>query len=47
MTLRRIKPQDPARPTDVRVLALKVAFEGRTPLKLGSTVDLVINAQKK
>jgi len=47
VTLRRIKPQDPARPTDVRVLALKVAFEGRTPLKLGSTVDLVINAQKK
>jgi len=26
VTLRRIKPQDPARPTDVRVLALKVAF---------------------
>ena len=44
VTLRRIKPQDPARPTDVRVLALKVAFEGRTPLKLGSTVDLVVSA---
>lgn len=44
VTLRRIKPQDPARPTDVRVLALKVAFEGKTPLKLGSTVDLVVSA---
>jgi|CXWL01.1.fsa_nt_gi multidrug efflux pump subunit AcrA (membrane-fusion protein) len=42
VTLRRIKPQDPARPTDVRVLALKVAFDGPNPLKLGSTVDLVI-----
>lgn len=44
VTLRRIKPQDPARPTDVRVLALKVAFDGKTPLKLGSTVDLVVSA---
>ena len=44
VTLRRIKPQDPARPTDVRVLALKVAFAGPTPLKLGSTVDLVVSA---
>lgn len=44
VTLRRIKPQDPARPNDVRVLALKVAFEEKTPLKLGSTVDLVVSA---
>jgi len=43
VTLRRIKPQDPARPTDVRVLALKVRFEEKTPLKLGSTVDLVVS----
>ncbi len=47
VTLRRIKPQDPARPTDVRVLALKVAFDGKTPLKLGSTVDLVVSAPAK
>lgn len=47
VTLRRIKPQDPARPTDVRVLALKVAFDEKTPLKLGSTVDLVISAPAK
>ena len=42
VTIRRIKPQDPARPTDVRVLAVKVAFDGKSPLKLGTTVDLVI-----
>ncbi len=47
VTLRRIKPQDPARPTDVRVLALKVAFDGKTPLKLGSTVDLVVSAPRR
>ncbi|MEO5762970.1 MAG: efflux RND transporter periplasmic adaptor subunit [Vicinamibacteria bacterium] len=47
VTLRRIKPQDPARPTDVRVLALKVAFDGKAPLKLGTTVDLVVSAKAK
>jgi RND family efflux transporter MFP subunit len=47
VTLRRIKPQDPARPTDVRILALKVAFDGPTPLKLGSTVDLVVSAPSR
>jgi hypothetical protein len=31
----------------VRVLALKVAFEGKTPLKLGSTVDLVISVGRE
>ena len=47
VTRRRIKPQDPARPTDVRVLALKVAFDGATPLKLGSTVDLVVSTKAR
>ena len=42
VTVRRIKPQDPSRPTDVRVLSLKVAFAEKTPLKLGTTVDLVV-----
>jgi RND family efflux transporter MFP subunit len=46
VTLRRIKPQDPARPTDVRVLAVKIAFEEKTPLKLGTTVDLVVGRAK-
>jgi len=44
VTLRRIKPQDPSRPTDARVLAVKVAFAEPTPLKLGTTVDLRIAA---
>jgi RND family efflux transporter MFP subunit len=41
-TVRRLKPQDPSRPTDTRVLAVKVAFSEPTPLKLGTTVDLRI-----
>lgn len=41
-TLRRLKPQDPARPTDTRVLAVKVAFAEAVPLKLGTTVELRI-----
>jgi HlyD family secretion protein len=41
-TLRRLKPQDPARPTDTRVLAVKVAFAEPVPLKLGTTVELRI-----
>jgi RND family efflux transporter MFP subunit len=42
VTLRRIKPQDPSRPTDAHVLAVKVAFAEAAPLKLGTTVDLRI-----
>jgi len=42
VTLRRLKPQDPGRPTDTRVLAVKVAFAEPTPLKLGTTVELRI-----
>ena len=42
VTLRRIKPQDPGRPTDTRVLTVKVAFAERVPLKLGTTVNLTI-----
>ncbi|HXK10473.1 MAG TPA: efflux RND transporter periplasmic adaptor subunit [Vicinamibacteria bacterium] len=47
VTLRRIKPQDPSRPTDARVLAVKVAFAEPTPLKLGTTVDLRIAASAR
>ena len=47
VTVRRIKPQDPARPTDVRVLALKVSFDSKAPLKLGTTVDLVVGAPSR
>lgn len=42
VTLRKLKPQDPGRPTDTRILAVKVAFAEPTPLKLGTTVELRI-----
>ncbi|HET8647939.1 MAG TPA: efflux RND transporter periplasmic adaptor subunit [Vicinamibacteria bacterium] len=42
VTPRRLKPQDPSRPTDTRVLAVKVAFAEPSPLKLGATVELRI-----
>jgi RND family efflux transporter MFP subunit len=42
VTLRRLKPQDPSRPTDTRILAVKVAFAEKTPLRLGTTVELAI-----
>lgn len=42
VTLRRLKPQDPGRPTDTRILAVKVALSEPTPLKLGATVELRI-----
>jgi HlyD family secretion protein len=44
VTLRRLKPQDPSRPTDTRILAVKVAFEEPSPLRLGTTVELKIRA---
>lgn len=44
VTLRRLKPQDPSRPTDTRILAVKVAFDEPSPLRLGTTVELKIRA---
>jgi RND family efflux transporter MFP subunit len=44
VTLRRIKPQDPSRPTDTRVISVMVAFGEPNPLRLGTTVDLAITA---
>jgi HlyD family secretion protein len=43
---RRIKPEDPGRPTDTRVLLVKVALAGRTPLKLGQRVEVEIVARR-
>lgn len=43
VTVRRLKPQDPGRPTDTRILAIKVAFLEPTPLRLGTTVELRID----
>jgi len=37
---RSLKPVDPARPSDTRVLAIKVRFSDPNPLKVGTTVEL-------
>jgi HlyD family secretion protein len=39
---RRLKPQDPGRPSDTRVLLVKIALDGKTPLKLGQRVEVEI-----
>lgn len=46
VTLRRLKPQDPSRPTDTRIVTVKVAFAEKTPLKLGTTVELKIEPRR-
>jgi HlyD family secretion protein len=40
---RRLKPQDPGRPSDTRVLLVKVALAEPTPLKLGQRVEIAID----
>ena len=40
---RRLKPQDPGRPEDTRVLLVKLALDGKTPLRLGQRVDVEID----
>jgi RND family efflux transporter MFP subunit len=42
---RRLKPQDPSKPIDTRVLLVKVAFAEATPLKLGQKVEVGIGQQ--
>lgn len=37
---RRLKPQDPSKPIDTRVLLVKVALTEATPLKLGQRVEV-------
>jgi RND family efflux transporter MFP subunit len=37
---RRLKPQDPGKPEDTRVLLVKVALREPTPLKLGQRVEI-------
>ena len=39
---RRLKPQDPSKPIDTRVLLVKVAFAEPTPLKLGQRVEVSV-----
>ena len=40
---RRLRPQDPGRPADTRVLLVKVALAEPTPLKLGQRVEVAID----
>jgi hypothetical protein len=42
VTGRRLKPQDPARPIDTRVLLVKIAFQEPFPFRLGQRVDVQI-----
>ena len=42
VTSRRLKPQDPSKPIDTRVLLVKIALSEPTPLKLGQRVDVRI-----
>jgi HlyD family secretion protein len=42
---RQLKPQDPTKPIDTRVLLVKVAFAGHTPLKLGQKVEVGIGPE--
>jgi HlyD family secretion protein len=43
---RHIKPQDPTKPIDTRVLLVKVAFSEPTPLRLGQRVQIAIEPSK-
>jgi RND family efflux transporter MFP subunit len=45
VTGRKIKPQDPARPTDTRVLLVKVGLASHDGLKLGRRVEVEIEAR--
>jgi HlyD family secretion protein len=40
---RRLKPQDPGKPTDTRVLLVKIALAGAMPFKLGQRVEVAID----
>jgi HlyD family secretion protein len=44
VTSRRIKPEDPGRPSDTRVLPVKIALLEETPIKLGQRVEVEIKA---
>lgn len=44
VTSRRLRPQDPARPTDARVLLVKITLPEGTPLKLGQRVNTAFEA---
>jgi HlyD family secretion protein len=41
---RKLRPQDPGKPSDTRVVTAKIALDGATPLKLGQRVEVEIDA---
>jgi RND family efflux transporter MFP subunit len=42
---RRLKPQDPSKPIDTRVLLVKIALASAAPLKLGQRVEVRISSR--
>ena len=42
---RKLRPQDPGKPSDTRVLDVKIALASPTPLKLGQRVEVEIDAK--
>jgi RND family efflux transporter MFP subunit len=44
---RRLRPEDPGRPIDSRVLPVKIVPRGATPLKLGQRVEVAIAVPQK
>ena len=43
---RRIRPEDPGRPIDARLVPVKIALAESTPLKLGQRVEIEILADE-
>lgn len=44
---RKMRPEDPGRPIDARVLPVKIAFASPTPLKLGQRVEVTIDVPER
>jgi RND family efflux transporter MFP subunit len=42
VTPRRLRPEDPGRPSDTRILPVRIAFDAPTPLKLGQRVEVEV-----
>ncbi len=42
---RKLKPQDPGKPEDTRVLLVKIALKESTPLKLGQRVEVAVDTK--
>lgn len=43
----KLKPQDPGKPADTRVLLVKVALTSPTPLKLGQRVEVAVSSRSE